>query len=182
MKRVAIISQPLRASHCHAYLNSANPGFQPSPSEVHRTRFADDQVVLTSDPSAFDDFEFETRPRVVPVSPPPELLPSSRLTRARLFRRVLGKARSGSPFGRWLERAVKKVAWRLRYLDRLVLILRRRRTQTLSETSITDSALYGKLVEEHEIGEIGEIVVLDVFDLPVALAFARAHDVTILVR
>ena len=182
MKRVAIISQPLRASHCHAYLDSAKSGFQPPLSEGQRPEFAKEQVILTSDPSAFDDFEFVTRPRIVPVSPPPELLPSSRLTRARLFRRVLARARSGSRFGRCLERTIKRMAWRLRYFDRLVLLVRSRQSRSLSDTSIAGSALHAKLEEEHEMGEIGEIVVFDVFDLPVALAFAKTRAVAILVR
>lgn len=166
MKRVAIISQPLRASHCRAYLDGRG----------------DEQVILTSDPSAFDDLRFETPPRVVPVSPPPELLPSSRLTGARLFRTVLSRARSGSSVGRRLERAVKRIAWRLRYLDRLVLMIRRRKARELTETAISESVLYAKLVEEHGMGGIGELVVFDVFDLPVALAFARDNELKVLVR
>lgn len=166
MKLVAIISQALRASHCYAYLN----------------RMDGERVILTSDPSAFDGFDLGATTRVVSVSPPPELLPSSRLIRARIFRSILDRARSGSRLGRWLERTIKRFAWRLRYLDRFVLVLRRGQTREFTETSIPKSALYATLAEEHENGQIGQIVVFDVFDLPVALGFSEGHGVDLKVR
>ena len=166
MKEVALISQTLRAAHCQAYLRAAETS----------------QVVLTSDPSAFETHALETTTRVVTVSPPPELLPSTRLAEGRWFRSVLRWARSGSPIGRWLERTVKRLVWRLRYLDRLVALRRSTRPREVDPGSIRTSAMYRRLVEEHNETSIDRIVVFDVFDLPVALAFAEDHGVEVLVR
>jgi hypothetical protein len=166
MKQVAIISQPLRAIHCHAFLGQGS----------------DEQVVLTTDPSAFVDLPFNSATRVVQVSPPPELLPTARLARAKLSRRMVGRARAGSGFGRWFERTLKKVMWRLRYLDRLALLRRARKPAELDLKSIEGSAMFLKLAEEHQSGDIDRIVVFDVFDLPVALTFAEPNGIEVLVR
>lgn len=166
MRQVALISQTLRASHCHAYMN--NTGQQ--------------GTILTSHPSAFADLEFARPTQVIAVSPPPELLPSTRLAGTRIFRAALNRARSGSRLGAWLERTIKRFAWRLRYLDRFVLLRRRHRAADLDERTVASSAMYLRLQEEHETTAIDRIVVFDVFDLAVALAFAERHGVDLLVR
>jgi hypothetical protein len=166
LRQVALISQTLRAAHCLAYLRP----------------HLEDVVVLTSDPSAFDESGLEGSLRVVTVSPPPELLPSTRLTEGRWYRSVLRWARSGSGLGRWLERTVKRLLWRLRYVDRIVVLRRSTRPRDIDPDTIRTSAMYTRLAEEHGHTPIDRIVVFDVFDLPVALAFGDDHGVEVWVR
>jgi hypothetical protein len=164
MRQVALISQTMRAGHCHAYM-SAEDG---------------DTVILTSNPSAFADFDLGGRTRLIPINPPPELLPPANLARTRLFRSILARARSGSRFGRWLERSAKKVARRIRPLDRSGEQEAPR--QTLELDSVRASDIYQRLMEEHGKSTIDRLVVFDVFDLPVALVFADDHNVDVVVR
>ncbi|MGH3650096.1 MAG: hypothetical protein ACRDU9_05245 [Acidimicrobiia bacterium] len=167
MKQVAVISQTLRLGHCQAYLNREGPS---------------ESVILTADPSSFTDLHFRSPVRVVPVSPPPELLPTTRLVTGRVFRRLVARARSGSRFGRWLEKMARKLVWRLRYLDRIVVLKRRQRPRAIDPKSFQDSALFQELSAEHDETPIDRIVVFDVFDLPVVLEFAGRHDIDVAVR
>lgn len=162
----ALISQPLRAHHCVAFLLSES----------------DSSFVLTSDPSAFDESSVPCEIRILGVSPPRELLPSQRLTRGRIYRSLLARARAGSRFGRWLERTIKRLAWRLRYLDRATMLLRRSQSAPVDPATLRNSVVYKRLAELHEESQIGSIAVFDVFDLPVALAFAKDHGQTVVVR
>ena len=66
MRVAALISQPMRASHCAAYLNTEDSR----------------HTVLTGDPAAFAAYEFAGGIRVVKVTPPPELLPTAKLARS----------------------------------------------------------------------------------------------------
>ena len=167
MKQVAVISQTLRRGHCQAYLNQEK---------------ASESVILTADPSSFTGLQLGSPVRVVPVSPPPELLPTTRLVTGRLFRKLVARARSGSRFGRWLEKVARKLVWRLRYLDRMVVIKRRQRPRAIDSKSFQDSALFQELSAEHNEASIDRIVVFDVFDLPVVLEFAQRHDIHVAVR
>lgn len=166
MRVAALISQPMRASHCAAYLNT----------EGSR------HTVLTGDPAAFAAYEFAGGIRVVKVTPPPELLPTAKLVRSRWFQQALARARAGSGFGRWLERSVKRLVWRLRYFDRLTILMRRKESRVVADGTVRDSSMYQQLAEEHESQPIDRIVVFDVFDLPVGLRFAEDNELDILVR
>ena len=166
MSSIAIISQTMRASHCRAFIVGGGSPW----------------TILTSDPSAFDGYEFSESVRIVAVSPPPELVPSAQLTRSRIFRSILSWARSGSRLGRWLERTTKRLAWHLRYFDRIVMLRRSRTTREMDDSALPSTALYMRLEVEHAATPIDRIVVFDVFDLPVALAFGRAHGLKVLVR
>ena len=156
----------MRASHCVAYLNTEDSR----------------HTVLTSDPAAFASYEFAGGIRVVKVTPPPELLPTAKLARSHWFQRALARARAGSGFGRWLERTVKRLVWRLRYFDRLTILIRREKSPLVSGGSVRNSSMYQQLAEEHESEPIDKIVVFDVFDLPVGLGFSQDHDLEVLVR
>lgn len=166
MRQVALISQTLRASHCQAWMDDG--GGEPT--------------ILTSSPSAFSDFHFAVPPRVIEVSPPPEILTTTRLTGSRIFRRTLQKARAGSRSGAWLERTIKRFAWRFRPLDRLVPSKKGTPSHQIDADSIRSSAMYVELQREHGSSPIDRLVVFDVFDLPVALTFAEDHDIELLVR
>ena len=137
-------------------------------------------MILTSDTSPF--VECEPAIPVIAVSPPPELLPRAGLIGTRVFRSVLAKARSGSAFGRALEKAAKLVARRFRSLSRAMPVRRPGRAPTLDETTVRSSQMYLRLVDEHRRSPIDRFVIFDVFDLPVALAFARDHGIEVLVR
>ena len=166
MRQVALISQTLRASHCHAWMDDG--GGEPT--------------ILTSSPSVFSDFDFAVPPRVIPVSPLPEILTTTRLTGSRIFQRALRKARVGSRSGAWLERTIKRFAWRLRSLDQLVPSRKGTPSPQIDADSIRASAMYVELQREHGSRPIDRLVVFDVFDLPVALIFAEDHDIELLVR
>ena len=165
MRIAALISQPLRANYCKAYVDRC-----------------DGAVILTSDPSAFDDLDLGPETHVLAVSPPPELVPSKRLTRSRMFRAVVARARRGSRLGRWAERTAKRFAWRLRYVDRALLLTRRRRQAPSDPGSIQSSAIYQTLLSEAATEGFQQLVVFDVFDLPVALQFGDDHGLDVLVR
>jgi len=165
MRQVAVISQTIRASHCHAYMNTGEAG----------------QTIMTSNPSAFAGFEFAAQPQVIAVNPPPELLPTARLVSNRVFRSALAKARTGSRTGAWIEANVKRVARRLRNARGSASSGRRPQGE-LDDRTIRASAMFSKLEEEHDTTPIDRIVVFDVFDLPVALAFAEDHDIDVWVR
>ncbi len=164
MRQIGLISQTLRIGHCHAFMSS-EPG---------------DHVILTSDPSAFADMFPEGGIAVVAVNPPPELLPRAGLTRSRLFRSALAKARGGSSLGRWLERNLK-------HLARLARGVRRPDAAVttgppIDEGAIRGSEMYLVLEDQHRHSPIDRLIVFDVFDLPVALTFARDHDIEVFVR
>lgn len=166
MKQVAMISQPLRSAHCHAYLRDTNG----------------DQVILTSDPSTFDRYEFSPRVRIMEVTPPPQLLPSRHLARARRYRLLVERSRRGSSIGRRLETIAKSLVQRLRRLNMLGIAHPSNETRSIDLAELRTSAMYARLEVEHDAGPIDRIVVFDVFDLPVALEFAEEHDVDVLVR
>ncbi|HJS71774.1 MAG TPA: hypothetical protein VJ858_03525 [Acidimicrobiia bacterium] len=166
MRLAALISQPLRVLHCLAYLDDGS----------------DDNVVLTANPAVFAEVKFASPTRVVAVSPPTELLPTVRLARGRLYRRLVDMARSGSELGRRLERFAKRIMWRLRYFDRLVILKRRRKPQQLTQEAVQNSSLYRELVEEHMKRPFDKLIVFDVFDLPVAMEFSDTYAVEVLVR
>jgi len=154
----------LRAKHCHAYLEDGSG----------------EDVILTSNPADFAALEFIAPTHIVAVSPPPELLRPTHLARNRIFRSVLHRARSGSRLGVWVEHVLKDVARLLRRLSEVMP--RRRGFQQTAELSIRSSMMYAKLVEEHASSPIQQLIVFDVFDLPVALTFAEDHQVDVLVR
>lgn len=164
MRQVALISQTLRAGHCQAYMD-AHPG---------------DNLILTPDPSVFAEVPLEDSITVVAANPPPELLPRTNLARTRIFRSALTKARGGSSLGQWLERNAKHAVRRVRRFRKTTRPVSPR--PALDERTIRSSEMYHVLVEQHSLLAIDRLVVFDVFDLPVALAFAQDHDIEVLVR
>lgn len=164
MREVALISQTMRVGHCHAHMNTGEAG----------------QTIMTANPAAFANFRFSVPPRIMAVAPPPELLPSTTLASSRFFRLALAKARAGSRVGAWVERSGKLLVriWRSAGAS----VGAERPAIEIDDQKIRGSVMYAQLVEEHRSSPIGRVVVFDVFDLPVALAFCDDHDIDVLVR
>ena len=166
MRIVALISNPFRAKHCVAYLKSEGSS----------------HTLMTGDPHAFDNHELAPSTRVLKVTPPPELLPTARLARSRWYQRILALLRTGSALGSWLERTIKRIVWRLRYFDRLTILVRRSESRPMNDSAIRDSSMYRQLTAEHTTHPIDQVVVFDVLDLPVGLRFAEDNQLDVLVR
>ena len=166
MRTVALISQPLRAAHCHAFLQAEEGN----------------HLVVTTDPGAFTTLDFGATTQVSRIAPPPEILPTAKLSRSLWFRRTLSRARSGSRLGAWFERTAKRIVWRLRYLDRLTLALRKKEPPEIELSTLRQSMLFKQIEEEHSIKPFSQVVVFDLFDLPIGLEFAREHEIEVLVR
>lgn len=165
MRIVALISQPMRASHCVSYLGQ-RPG---------------SHSVLTSDPTAFDALDVPEGTLFTQVNPPPELLPSTPLARSRRLRNVLARARAGSVLGHWLERVARRLLRRMRSA------VSPSATPTPGARSLTaddlrDSAMYQQLAKEHGESAFDLIVAFDLFDLPVGLRFGDDHQIPVVVR
>lgn len=166
MREVALISQTLRAGHCRAYFLQSGQ----------------DPTILTSNPSAFSEFELSESTKLITVNPPPELISPAHLARSRIFRGTLDRVRSGSKFGTWLERTVKRLVGVFRPVVRAQGANQSERAGEIDVESLRSSTIYVKLQEEHNSRPIDRLVVFDVFDLPVALAFAEEYAVGVLVR
>ena len=166
MRVVALISQPMRASHCVAYLSH-----RPGPHSV-----------LTSDPTAFDSLQVPEGTRLHKASPPPELLPRKRLARSLWLEKVLKRARAGSWLGRWLEGTAKRIVPRLRQVAGSLTRRHESDPRPLTDIQIRDSSLYRQLMVEHSESPVDQIVAFDVFDLPVGMAFADDYQIPIVVR
>lgn len=163
MRRVAIISQSLRAKSCRTYLGSE----------------AFDNLILTTDVRPFWDLEREAADIVVLKSQPSEL-PSAKLLN--LLRRSKTPPEPHSGRARWVERAINRIVWRLRYLDRYTMLRRSKARQGADHKSAPAKLLFSELEEQQRRQPIHQIVVFDLFDLPVAVEFGQAYDVEVIVR
>ena len=169
MRLVAVISQPLRANHCRAYVTDQIAG-----SEA---------VILTANAAAFAGIDIPDGVEVTETNPKLDLLPTGRLMASRLTRRGINWARSGSQIGLRIERLIKSVLWRMRYLDRVTIVLRTRRNgRAVAALDINNSPIATALERLHAEEPISRIVVFDVFDLPASLQVAKKHGIEILVR
>lgn len=161
-----MISQPMRGASCISFLRSG----------------ATEQVILTGDARPFVDLDLDIPTSVVVVGPALRTPPITRLTRSGWVRAIPSGSPTGSRFARWLARAVNRVAWRLRYFDRLVLTRRSKTVRHADFQALERSPLYVELGQQQRGHPIQQIVVFDLFDLPAASAFARRHDLDLVVR
>lgn len=166
MRRIAIVSQPMRATQCRDFLREETA----------------DQVILTRDARLFADLGSDSATGVVVVDSPFRVPPTERLLRSRVLKRLLSSRRSTTTWARWVERTIKRIAWRFRYLDRLATVRRSRKPQRFDSSSLAASPLLARLEEQQSIQPIQQLVVFDLFDLPVAVQFGRRHGVEVLVR
>ena len=169
MSVVAAITQPLRAAKCATFLSTHG-----------RDRSF---TVLTGSPGSFDLVELPDSTDVRFVAPSPDVLPTGRLFAGRLTQAVINWARSGSTLGIRVERWIRAILWRLRYLDRFaVLFLGRRRSRAPADIRLRNSPVLDELRSIQEDDPIESIIVFDLFDLPACLEFAEEHDIEVLVR
>lgn len=100
-----------------------------------------------------------------------------------VYSRAVGRAerwaKGGSVLGSQVSRWVRSSEWRLRYADRLRLIVEHRRG---TEEGRDYSAMVKAMNVIAETHEIDEIVLFDLFDLPPSLEFADVCDATVKVR
>lgn len=100
-----------------------------------------------------------------------------------VYSRAVGRAerwaKGGSALGSQVSRWVRSSEWRLRYADRLRLIVEHRRGP---EEGRDYSAMVNAMHAIAETHEIDEIVLFDLFDLPPSLEFADVCDATVKVR
>lgn len=167
MRVVALLANPFRAKYCVAYLTATD-----GPT-----------TILTGDPDAFAGRDLPSSTRIHRVTPLPEVLPTAKLARTRWSKGALSRLRGGSKWGAWAERKIKRLVWHMRYLDRVTLLVRKRREpSSIEDQTVRQSAVYQDLLAEHGRQPIDRLVVFDVFDLPVAIVFAEDHDLEVLVR
>lgn len=166
MIQVAIISQPLRASHCAAYF--AN---EPASSVV----------IISPAASAFANLNLQEGVEI--RSPlPHEQFHDPRKSRPSDLRQHLKTwSRGGSTIGMRFESLVRSASWRLRYFHRFVAVGRQIRSRAKHLEDLHDR-VFEQLEDLHESSTITLIVTFDVFDLPIALRFGEAHNIPVLVR
>ena len=158
-----MMTQAMRARYCAEFLN----------------RCADEGrvVAVVADRRAFADVELPSSVDVVVVISNTATLPSERVLRSSLARRVVGWMRSGSTMGWRAERLIRSIMWRLRYIDRAATVMAERRASPSSVDELT-AAL--KSLEHEE--PITELVAFDAFDLPALVAFAERRDMRVRLR
>lgn len=166
MTVVAVMTQPLRAQHCAAFIRRL-------PASVSiRIITPDERAFATLDlPS---EVEFR-HPQTKEGSSPPNSISESKLKQ-----RVIRWTRGGSTWGMRFDRAIRSTM-RLRYLDRLVTRRNIRRSQHRNLLA-SFAATTGLLTEMNQAEEISQLVIFDVFDLPPVLEFGKTHSIPVVVR
>lgn len=166
MTVVAVMTQPLRAQHCAAFIRRL-------PASVSIR-------IITPDERAFATLDLPSKvefrhPQAKEGSSPPNSISESKLKQ-----RVIRWTRGGSTWGMRFDRAIRSTM-RLRYLDRLVTRRNIRRSQ---HRNLLESyaATTGLLTEMNQAEEISQLVVFDVFDLPPVLEFGKTHSIPVVVR
>jgi len=167
MTAVAVMTQPLRAIYCAAYLH------QIPESVPIRIITPDDRVMTSLDLPERAEFR---RPLSKARS-----VPTSSISRSRLRQGVVRWARGGSTWGMRFDRAIRSTIWRLRYVDRLVALRDLRKSQ-LKSLFASHKAITDMLSEIQRDEEISQLIVFDVFDLPPVLAFGETHSIPVSVR
>lgn len=165
MTVVATLSQTMRAQQCASYMSAL--------SSVDRS------YIIISDPSALSPYDLPANCVVIPVKPAPDLLPTSRLMKSRLRQRIIAFARGGSQMGQKVEKYSRRILWRLRYLDRLIVAASKSESDANGKIS---EPLLELLQQIHTDETITQVVVFDLFDLPTALKFGVKHSARVMVR
>lgn len=166
MRRVVAISNPLRAAQCRLFIEGDTA----------------DQVVVTRNSRPFADMALDnlTSLVVLGATEGPRTLTGN--TRSRIYGRLVSTPGAQSGLSRWLDRVFNRLAWRMRYFDRLMMVRSARRRPQLESREASRSTLFTELEAQRRQGVIDQIVVFDLFDLPIATEFARRHDVEVLIR
>lgn len=168
MSNIALITQPLRAVYCLAHIEEGSD--RP-------------WIVLTGDPSPFPTDGLPDGTSIHQIHFRPDAAHVTERAVVNLRRRVADWAKSGSVTGALVGKAVR----------RLLRVLRGRKAPigALTFQPITASGQlesyeadprYQRMARSAAESPIGEIVVFDLYDLPVALAFGNKNDVPVIVR
>lgn len=166
MRRVVAISNPLRSDQCRLFIEGDTV----------------EQVVVTRNSKPFADLALDNLTSLVVLSATEGPQPITGLARSKGVGRLVSMAGPDSGLGRWLARAVDRIAWRLRYFDRLLMVRSARRRPQMESRQASHASLFTELEAQSRRGAIDQIVVFDLFDLPIATEFARRHDVEVLIR
>lgn len=162
MTFVIVISQPLRSPQAIQYAAGL-------PEDERK-------VVLTADPASIEQDSLPAGTEILPAAPPMRAAPSARVVAG-----VVGRARrwanGGSYLGSRLTRWIRSAEWRLRYMDRL---------RTLLDLRRRGGAGADKLIVETlaaiDDGDMEEIAVFDLMDLPAVVEFVGPSSIRIVVR
>ena len=160
---VAVMTQPLRAAYCAEYL--------------HRRSSDSTVVAVVADRRAFAGIDLPADAEVVYPSSAPSVLPSERVSRSHVAGRVRRWMRSGSTGGARAHRLLLAMTWRLRYLDRTAMLVRRRRASAVSSHDVHRVL---QLLASRE--PITELVAFDAFDLPSLLEFGEPRGIPVMLR
>ena len=160
------MSQPLRADQCRSFLQGGNA----------------DQVILTRNSSPFADLDLDNSTDLVVLGSPGGPQPIAEIAGSRAAKWLVSFVGADSRSGRWLAMTISRIAWRLRYFDRWVMVRASRRRAKLESSQGSHSPLFIELEAQRHQGPIDQIVVFDLYDLPVVSEFAARHGVEVLVR
>lgn len=167
MTVVAVMTQPLRAQHCAAFIRRL-------PASVSIR-------IITPDESAFATLDLPSKVEFRHPQTKEGSSPTNSISESKLRQRVIRWARGGSTWGMRFDRAIRSTIRRLRYLDRLVALRNIRRSQH-RKLLASYAATTGLLTEMNQAEEISQLAVFDVFDLPPVLEFGKTHSIPVVVR
>ncbi len=167
MTVVAVMTQPLRAQHCAAF--------------IRRLPLSVSIRVITPDKSAFANLDLPATVQFRHHQTTQASGVNNSISGSKLRQRVIRWARGGTTWGMRFDRAIRSTIWRLRAIDRLVTRrnLRRSQHRNLLASYAATAAL---LTEMNQVEEISQLVVFDLFDLPPVLEFGKTHSIPVVVR
>ncbi len=164
MTTVVVMSQPLRLANCVAYLN-------------HHVS-SDDVLLLTQDANVLSGIEIGSTVRIQGYD---ESEGHATLPSGGIRQRLVSWSRSGSYLGMKAVQLVRAFSWRLRFLRRLAVVGRMRKTDHVNIDDM-NAQVTKHLEAVHQEHTITELICFDLFDLPALSEFGRKHDVPVVVR
>lgn len=160
----AVMTQPMRAKYLAAYVREA--------------AVLDAVTIFIGSTDALDGQDLPSSVSVVSSEPATPLSRTPNVVR-----------RWQSSLRRWVTSGVGRAPIVHRTLRKLSLIAgdvarasKRHRASGGEDADMVDRALVSRLAVAHEDEAISAIAVFDAYDLPSVRAFARTHDVQVLVR
>lgn len=161
---VAVMTNPMRARYCAEFLYRR--------AELCQT------AAVVADGRAFGEVELPAATRVFVATARSAEAPSERILRSSLGRQAARWVRSGSTTGSTVERAIRLMMWRLRYVDRITSLMRGQR----SDSGASAKAIIEILTKLDEAEPITELVAFDAFDLPALMDFADERGIPVRLR
>ncbi len=167
MRPVGVMSQGLRAAQCAAYFSEQPDG--------------QNALILTSNVAVFESMKLPPQVSVTPMSPEQSPVPSTKAAASNLRSRIILWARSGSRFGRGVERVARQFVRVWRRADELLFIKRLRRNHT-DAGAASRPAVLSALQRVHHVEPITLLVVFDLYDLPTVMEFGAQSGIPVVVR